>query len=99
MMTIVDINGAMLKSQPLRNMGILESITSRSLDNLLRILPSGVVSKNDIGACNILSKRLLCKFLDAATVPIADAKSTIQIVMAATGKQLSVIKYKNTFQL
>ena len=86
MMTTVDNNGAMLKSQPLRNIGMLESMTSRSLDNLLRILPSGVVSKNDMGACNILSKRLLCKFLDAATVPIAEAKSTIQIVMAAVAK-------------
>ena len=91
MMTIVDISGAMLNSQPLRNMGIFESMTSRSLDNLFRILPSGVVSKNDMGACNILSKRLLCTFLDAAIVPIADAKSTIQIVIAATAKKLSVV--------
>lgn len=76
----VDNRGAMLKSHPRRKTGTLESITSRSLENLLRILPSGVVSKNDIGACNILSRRLLCKFLDAATVPMAEARSTIQII-------------------
>ena len=76
----VDNRGAMLKSHPRRKTGTLESITSRSLENLLRILPSGVVSKNDIGACNILSRRLLCKFLDAGTVPMAEARSTSQII-------------------
>ena len=50
MMMIVENSGAMLNNHPLRNTGIFESMTSRSLENLLSILPNGVVSKNDMGA-------------------------------------------------
>ena len=35
--------------------GILASMISRSDENLLRILPVGVVSKKDIGACIVFS--------------------------------------------
>jgi len=31
------------------------SITSKSLENLFKILPTGVTSKNEVGACEILS--------------------------------------------
>ncbi len=48
--TMVITRGAILKSHPRRYMGMLESMTSRSLENLFIILPSGVVSKKDMGA-------------------------------------------------
>ena len=37
------------------NIGMFMSMISTSLENRLRILPSGVVSKKDIGACRTLS--------------------------------------------
>ena len=49
---------------------------------LLMILPRGVVSKNDMGACSILMSRLLCRDLDAAAQPTAAASNTTQIVTA-----------------
>ena len=47
------------------------------------ILPSGVVSKKDMGACRILMSKLLWRVLDAAAHPTAAANNTTQIVMAA----------------
>ena len=47
---------------------ILESMTSMSEVNLLRILPMGVVSKKERGACIVFSSKASWIFLDAAAL-------------------------------
>ena len=49
------------------NIGTVLSTTSMSLENLLIILPVGVVWKNDIGARISWYRSLLCKLREAAT--------------------------------
>ena len=45
------------------------SISSISFENLLTILPVGVVSKNAMGARRILASRLECRLMLARMVP------------------------------
>ena len=49
--------------QPLKIIGMVVSKTSTSLPNLFKILPCGVVSKNDKGDLKIFFNILLCKVL------------------------------------
>lgn len=53
----VAMRGDIANRYPLKNKGIFVSMVSMSLVNLFIILPRGVVSKNDIGACIILVRR------------------------------------------
>ena len=55
------------KSEYRRN---LSSITSISLENLFMILPTGVVSKNDIGQCIMESNIFWCNLDDALANPV-----------------------------
>ena len=50
-------------SQPLKIIGMVVSKTSTSLPNRFKILPCGVVSKNDNGDLRIFFNMLLCKVL------------------------------------
>lgn len=67
------------------------SIMSTSFENLLRIRPSGVVSKNDIGSRNTLRNNLLCKSRAARRHP--NAKIT-DVANKVTAKNKSKIKVK-----
>ena len=50
--------------------GILASIMSRSEENLFRILPVGVVSKNIMGACMVVSSKEWWIFLGIKNIKI-----------------------------
>ncbi len=61
--------------------GRIISISSISFENLFTILPSGVVSKNDIGLFKMLFNSPLCKLVDAfivanVTITIAENMNT-----------------------
>ena len=53
---------------PLIIIGIVESKTSTSFPNRFKILPCGVVSKNDIGERNILLSITRCSLLAPVNV-------------------------------
>ena len=57
----------------------LTSTTSISLENLLRILPIGVVSKKDMGDLKILSSMVPCNLVAAFKVPTD--KTTVPSMM------------------
>ena len=66
-------------SQDSTTLGITVSNTSTSLPNLFMILPSGVVSKNDIGAAIEFFNMPACNFLPATTLPTYSIKLAITI--------------------
>ena len=51
---------------------------------LFKILPKGVVSKNDIGACNIALSKCEWKYLEAFTHPTAAAMRTTHMTKPKT---------------
>ncbi len=76
MMTTVVSTGAMANNHCLTYKGMLASNTSMSLEKRFIIRPSGVVSKNDIGARRILESRFSWSARDAQQQPCATAKAS-----------------------
>ena len=70
MMKIVENNGAVINSQSLVQLGMLESTVSMSLAKRLRILPRGVVSKKLMGALSKRFSNCVCRTRQAITQPI-----------------------------
>lgn len=62
------------------------SITSTSFENRLRMRPSGVVSKNDIGSRIVFFSSLLCKSRAARRQPTAKITEVASSVKAAKKK-------------
>ena len=59
--------------------GIVSSMVLISLENLLRIRPDGVVSKNDIGSRRIFTSSRLWISLEAIMAPVARENDDITI--------------------
>lgn len=53
-------------------------MTSVSFENLFRTLPSGVVSKKDIGSRIVFFRRPLCRFLADLIAPIAKIMAAVK---------------------
>lgn len=58
-----------------RDRGMVWSIMFTSLENLLRMRPRGVVSKNDMGALRTVLSMLLCRALEARKDAMAMEKA------------------------
>lgn len=69
--------------QNLMLIGSTLSITSTSLENRLRIRPSGVVSKKDMGSLIVFLSSLLCKSRAARRHPMAKITEVARRVNAA----------------
>ena len=72
---------------------IFESMTSMSEVNLLRIRPMGVVSKNERGACIVLSSKASWIFSDAAA--LRKAAPIVLNIPVAVQKKPSKLKQKS----
>ena len=59
------------------------STVSTSLEKRLRILPRGVVSKNDMGLRRLLANRSACSFREASIHPRATEPDRSNIPIAA----------------
>ena len=62
--------------------GRVSSTVSKSRENLLRIRPTGVVSKNDMGLLNIDNSIAECNLADATTDPLASMKKKMSMKTA-----------------
>ena len=66
--------------------GMLMSTVSTSLEKRFTMRPSGVVSKNDMGALSMDWRRLACMMRDASTHAMAMANDWNNTKNAAKGK-------------
>ena len=82
MRAMVEINERTCVSQLLMVAGKLLSQTSTSLENLLTILPIGVVSKKDIGDLIILVSIFMCSIFEPFKVSKENIKELTIISIA-----------------
>ena len=70
--------------------GILLSIASISREKRFKILPIGVVSKNDMGALIRLENIFMWKTRDACTIPLAMRSEYIKVLSAESKESINI---------